>query len=151
MNLEEYNRNMNVITSAIRTKRHNFIRATFGCRRWQSNRIWFGKENQIHRRLLPKNTDKGESRTATTRKVVAHGPMWIYVAIAIGMDKAGTRITFYDCSRSGTYGSENTTESEMIGYVDGRIHEMTALLVRRAHLKTLHLAKYSCEATNICL
>ena len=34
-----------------------------------------------------KTLTKGESRTATARKVVAHGPMWIYVAIAIGMDK----------------------------------------------------------------
>lgn len=37
-----------------------------------------------------KTLTKGESRTATARKVVAHGPMWIYVAIAVGMDKAGT-------------------------------------------------------------
>lgn len=87
-----------------------------------------------------KTLTKGESRTATARKVVAHGPMWIYVAIAIGMDKAGTESPFMIVQGAGTYGSENTTESEMIGYVDGRIHEMTALLVRRAHLKTLHLA-----------
>lgn len=75
-----------------------------------------------------KTLTKGESRTATARKVVAHGPMWIYVAIAVGMDKAGT------------YGSEDTTENEMIGYANGRIHEMTALLVRRARLEKLHLA-----------
>lgn len=28
----------------------------------------------------------------------------------------------------------------MIGYANGRIHEMTALLVRRARLEKLHLA-----------
>lgn len=28
----------------------------------------------------------------------------------------------------------------MIGYTNGRIHEMTALLVRRARLEKLHLA-----------
>ena len=42
-------------------------------------------------------------------------------------------------ARAGTYGSEKTNESEMIGYVDGRIHEMTALLVRRARLEALNL------------
>jgi len=83
---------------------------------------------------------KGESRTATARKVVAHGPMWIYVAIAIGMDKAGTESPFMVVQSAGTYGSEETTESEMIGYVDGRIHEITALLVRRARLEALNLA-----------
>lgn len=35
-----------------------------------------------------KTLTKGESRTATARKVVAHGPMWIYVAIAVGMETA---------------------------------------------------------------
>mgnify|MGYP000043157094 FL=1 len=69
--------------------------------------------------------------------MVLCGFMW---TIAIGMDKAGTESPFMIVQGAGTYGSENTTESEMIGYVDGRIHEMTALLVRRAHLKTLHLA-----------
>lgn len=83
---------------------------------------------------------KGESRTATARKVVAHGPMWIYVATAIGMDKEGTESPFMVVQGAGTYGSETTDESEMIGYVDGRIHEMTALLVRRARLKALPLA-----------
>ena len=68
---------------------------------------------------------KGESRTATARKVVAHGPMWIYVAIAVGMDKEGTESPFMVVQR--------------IGYVDGRIHEMTALLVRRARLEALNL------------
>lgn len=82
---------------------------------------------------------KDESRTATARKVVAHGPMWIYVATAIGMDKAGTESPFMVVQSAGTYGSESTTESEMIGYVDGRLHEMTALLVRRARLEALHL------------
>ena len=58
--------------------------------------------------------------------------MWIYVAIAVGMDKAGTESPFMIVQGAGTYGSEDTTENEMIGYANGRIHEMTALLVRRA-------------------
>ena len=87
-----------------------------------------------------KTLTKGESRTATARKVVAHGPMWIYVAIAVGMDKAGTESPFMIVQGAGTYGSEDTTENEMIGYANGRIHEMTALLVRRARLEKLHLA-----------
>ena len=70
----------------------------------------------------------------------AHGPMWIYVAIAVGMDKAGTESPFMIVQGAGTYGSEDTTENEMIGYANGRIHEMTALLVRRARLEKLHLA-----------
>ena len=37
-----------------------------------------------------KTLTKGESRTATARKVVAHGPMWIYVAIAVGMELNST-------------------------------------------------------------
>lgn len=87
-----------------------------------------------------KTLTKGESRTATARKVVAHGPMWIYVAIAVGMDKAGTESPFMIVQGAGTYGSEDTTENEMIGYANGRIHEMTALLVRPARLEKLHLA-----------
>lgn len=83
---------------------------------------------------------KGESRIVTARKVVAHGPVWIYVATAIGMDKEGTESPFMVIQGAGTYGSEDTTESEMIGYVDGRIHEMMALLVRRARLEGLNLA-----------
>ena len=47
---------------------------------------------------------------------------------------------FCQCLVAGTYGSEDTTENEMIGYANGRIHEMTALLVRRARLEKLHLA-----------
>ena len=66
--------------------------------------------------------------------------MWIYVAIAVGMDQAGTESPFMIVQGAGTYGSEDTTEDEMIGYANGRIHEMTALLVRRAHLEKLHLA-----------
>lgn len=89
---------------------------------------------------MHKTLTKGESRTATARKVVAHGPMWIYVAIAVGMDKAGTESPFMIVQGAGTYGSEDTTENEMIGYANGRIHEMTALLVRRARLEKLHLA-----------
>lgn len=87
-----------------------------------------------HRTLV-----KGESRTATSRKVAAHGPMWIYVATAIGMDKEGSESPFMVIQNAGSYGSESTTESEMIGYVDGRLHEMTALLVRRARLEALNL------------
>ena len=52
-----------------------------------------------------KTLTKGESRTATARKVVAHGPMWIYVAIAVGMDKAGTESPFMIVQGAGTYGS----------------------------------------------
>ena len=47
---------------------------------------------------------------------------------------------FGAAGRRCTYGSEDTTENEMIGYANGRIHEMTALLVRRARLEKLHLA-----------
>lgn len=95
-----------------------------------------------------KTLTKGESRTATARKVVAHGPMWIYVAIAIGMDKAGTESPFMIVQGAGTYGSEDTTENEMIGYANGRIHEMTALLVRRARLENCIWQAYA-QATNI--
>lgn len=99
-----------------------------------------GKKMESIEGCCHKTLIKGESRTATARKVVAHGPVWIYAATAIGMDKAGTESPFMVIQGAGTYGSEDTTESEMIGYVDGRIHEMTALLVRRAHLESLHLA-----------
>ena len=51
--------------------------------------------------------------TSTARKVVAHGPLWIYVAIAVGMDKAGTESPLMIVQGAGTYGSEDTTENEM--------------------------------------
>ena len=67
------------------------------------------------------------------------------------LDAADDKVTVYDLGKkikspfmivqgAGTYGSEDTTENEMIGYANGRIHEMTALLVRRARLEKLHLA-----------
>jgi glutamine synthetase len=55
------------------------------------------------------------------------------------MEKA-SEAPFMIVQGAGTYGSEDTTENEMIGYANGRIHEMTALLVRRARLEKLHLA-----------
>lgn len=99
-----------------------------------------GKKIESMEGCCHKTLVKGESRTATARKVVAHGPVWIYVATAIGMDKEGTESPFMVVQSAGTYGSEDTNESEMIGYVDGRLHEMAALLVRRARLEGLNLA-----------
>lgn len=99
-----------------------------------------GKKFESIEGCCHKTLVKGESRTTTRRKVTAHGPVWIYVAIAIGMDKEGSESPFMVIQSAGTYGSEDTNESEMIGYVDGRVHEMTALLVRRARLEALHLA-----------
>lgn len=99
-----------------------------------------GKKMESIEGCCHKTLAKGESRTATARKVVAHGPVWIYVATAVGMDKEGTESPFMVVQGAGTYGSEDTTESEMIGYVDGRVHELTALLVRRARLEALNLA-----------
>lgn len=99
-----------------------------------------GKKVESIEGFCHKTLAKGESRIVTARKVVAHGPVWIYVAIAIGMDKEGTESPFMVVEGAGTYGSDDTTESEMIGYVDGRIHEMMALLVRRARLEELNLS-----------
>lgn len=82
---------------------------------------------------------KGESRVATTRKVVAHGPMWVFVAIAIGMDHEGTESPFLIAQSAGTYGSESTDESEMIGHAERCVHRISALLVRRARLEGLKI------------
>lgn len=89
-NLEEYNRNMNVITSAIRTKRHNLFEQPLDAADDKVTVYDLGKKIKSIEGCCHKTLTKGESRTATARKVVAHGPMWIYVAIAVGMDKAGT-------------------------------------------------------------
>ena len=66
--------------------------------------------DSITRRWLSRHTGKRRSRTATARKVVAHGPMWIYVAIAVGMDKEGTESPFMVVQSAGTYGSEKRTK-----------------------------------------
>ncbi len=84
--------------------------------------------------------EDGEIRRFTSRKVMAHGPIWVYAAIAIGMDKEGSESPIMVSQGIGSYGSDNTTESEMIGYVDGKIHDMCALIVRRARLEELPLA-----------
>ena len=68
--------------------------------------------------------------------MVPCGFMWLLLS---GWIKQAP-ITFMIVQGAGTYGSEDTTENEMIGYANGRIHEMTALLVRRARLEKLHLA-----------
>lgn len=86
------------------------------------------------------NLERGESRIITGRKVIAHGPVWVWAAIAVGYGPEGSEYPFLVIEAADTYGEESSNESEMIGFIDGRLHEMTARLVRRAKLYELPLA-----------
>lgn len=83
---------------------------------------------------------KGESKIVTSRKVVAHGPIWVWTAIAVGLAKEGSERPYIVAEAADTYGDDATTESEMIGFIKGKQRELTARLVRRAHLGKLPLA-----------
>ena len=89
--------------------------------------------------------EKGESRIVTGRKVLAHGPVWVWAAIAIGLPVEGSEAPYLVVEAADTYGSENTNESEMIGYLSGKQREMTARVVRRAHLRQLKLGSIRVE------
>ena len=54
----------------------SFIRATFGCADDKVTVYDLGKKIKSIEGCCHKTLTKGESRTATARKVVAHGPMW---------------------------------------------------------------------------
>ncbi len=84
--------------------------------------------------------ERGESRIITGRKVIAHGPVWVWAAIAVGYGPEGSEYPFLVIEAADTFGEESSDESDMIGFIDGRMHEMTARLVRRAKLYELPLA-----------
>lgn len=81
--------------------------------------------------------EKGASRITTSKGVMARGPQWIWAAVAVGIPPEGSSFPHLVVEGAGIYGSFNTTEGEMIGMMDGRQREMTARLVRRAHLLQL--------------
>lgn len=84
--------------------------------------------------------ERGKSRIITGRKVLAHGPVWAWAAIAVGYAPEGSEYPFLVIEAADTFGSEGSNESEMIGFIEERLHEMTARLVRRAKLYDLPLA-----------
>lgn len=84
--------------------------------------------------------ERGESRIITGRKVIAHGPVWVWAAIAVGYAAEGSEYPFLVIEAADTFGEESSDESDMIGFIEGRLHEMTARLVRRAKLYELPLA-----------
>ena len=84
--------------------------------------------------------ERGESKISTGRKVIAHGPVWVWAAIAVGYATEGSEYPFLVIEAADTFGEESSNESDMIGFIDGRLHEMTARLVRRAKLYELPLA-----------
>lgn len=89
------------------------------------------------------NIEKDEIRRVTSRKIVAHGAIWLYAAIALGMDKKGTTTPIMVSQAVGSFGGDKTNESQMIGYVDEKLHNMCALIVRRAKLYEMNLASIS--------
>lgn len=89
---------------------------------------------------IHKSVEPGEICCETARVITAYGPTWIYAAIAIGMDREGAESPFLISQGIGSFGGENSNENDMIGYVDGKVHNMCALIVRRAKLEGLNLS-----------
>ncbi len=89
---------------------------------------------------IHKTVKEGEITRETARVITAYGPTWIYAAVVIGMDSEGSESPFLISQGIGSYGGDNSNENDMIGYVDGKVHNMCALIVRRAKLEGLHLS-----------
>lgn len=91
------------------------------------------------------SVEKGESRVSTGKKVMARGPLWIWAAVAVGLPPEGSSSPYLVVEAADSYGSDDTTEGEMIGVMEGKQREMTARLVRRAHLLQLPVAAIRME------
>lgn len=104
-----------------------------------------GKPAEGEHKCCCSSLEKGESKIITGRKVVAHGPVWIWAAIAVGFPEEGSEDPFIVVAAADTFGSDSSTESDMIGFIKGKQREMTARLVRRAHLRKLKLAAIRTE------
>lgn len=89
--------------------------------------------------------EKGESKICTSKKIVARGPVWVWAAIAIGLPSEGSSNPYLVVEAADSYGSDSTMEGEIIGAMDGKRREMTARLVRRAHLLQLPIAAIRTE------
>lgn len=100
------------------------------------------EENSMTHRITYQN---GESRVSTSKKVVARGPLWIWAAIAVGLPPQGSSHPYLVVETVGSYGSDDTTEGEIIGVMEGKQREITARLVRRAHLLQLPVASIRTE------
>lgn len=96
-----------------------------------------GKPLEMDEKKCHGELEKGASRITTSKGVMARGPQWIWSAVAVGIPPEGSSFPYLIVEGAGIYGSFGTTEGEMIGMMDGRQREMTARLVRRAHLLQL--------------
>lgn len=104
-----------------------------------------GKPIEGEHKCCCSSLEKGESKIITGRKVIAHGPVWVWAAIAVGFPAEGSEAPFLVVEAAGTFGEDSSTENDTIGYLKEQQHEMTARLVRRAHLRKLELAAIRTE------
>ena len=104
-----------------------------------------GKVIEGEHKCCCSSLEKGESKIITGRKVIAHGPVWVWAAIVVGLPVEGSEDPFIVVEAADTFGEDSSTESDIIGYLKGKQREMTARLVRRAHLRKLKLAAIRTE------
>ena len=80
----------------------------------------FGKEQQRRFPPIP-----GSHIICANKDVTARGPLWVWSAIGIAILKDRSKGSSLFIEDANTYGNDSTTESEMIGYLEGTLRKVT--------------------------
>lgn len=80
----------------------------------------FGKEKQ--RRFPPM---PGAHIVCTGQDVSARGPLWVWACIGIAIPRNRSEAACLFVEDANTFGNDSTTESEMIGYLEGTLRKVT--------------------------
>lgn len=80
----------------------------------------FGKEKQ--RRFPPM---PGAHIICAGQDVSARGPLWVWACIGVAIPKKRNEAACLFVEDANTYGDDSTTESEMIGYLEGTLRKVT--------------------------
>lgn len=80
----------------------------------------FGKEKQ--RRFPPM---PGAHIVCAGQDVSARGPLWVWACIGIAIPRNRDKAACMFVEDANTYGDDSTTESEMIGYLEGTLRKVT--------------------------
>ncbi|MBC8593918.1 histidine decarboxylase [Oscillospiraceae bacterium N12] len=80
----------------------------------------FGKEKQ--RRFPPM---PGSYIVCAGQDVMAHGPQWVWGCVGVAVPKNRDQAACLFVEDANVYGDDSTTESEMIGYLEGTLRRVT--------------------------
>ena len=69
----------------------------------------------------------GSHIICANKDVTARGPLWVWSAIGIAILKDRSKGSSLFIEDANTYGNDSTTESEMIGYLEGTLRKVIVL------------------------